>query len=206
MAISFQTLVVAIVTVVFLHIWSTRYVWHQGTKYYEDTTKPAAILDIVHNNTPDWSAYNDTKNWFLLIYVIPFFMNRSNGDWISEAIIKACIMFALRSLSIVATILPKDSRCKVNQLDPYHLTVGGTCYDKMFSGHFAFGLLSTSLLFKYGFVSDSVASIGLWSIINVMNFVLLTVTRGHYTQDLLVALFVVALVHLGYEKYVSNVI
>ena len=200
-SIPFETIVLAIVVAIIFHTLSTHYVWVQGTKFYENQNQPAPILDVVHNNTADLSSYNDTKNLFLLVYVVPFLLEKSDGDWITEGVVKLCIIFVLRSLTMVATILPKNNTCKVKELDLYHLTVGGTCYDKMFSGHFAFGLLATSILFKYGLVSNSAFNIGLWSIINIVNGWLLTVTRGHYTQDLFVATYVVVLIHLGYDKY-----
>lgn len=203
--ISFETIIILIVGTIALHVWSTQYVWNQGTKFYEGQFQPAPVLDIVHNNTTDRSAYNDTKNWFLLVYVMPFLLIKGNSNWITEAIVKLCIVFALRSLTMVTTILPKNSSCKVKELDSYHLTIGGTCYDKMFSGHFAFGLLATSILFKYGFMPTSATSIGLWTVINIVHAWLLTVTRGHYTQDLLVAIYVVALVHFGYDTYLTRV-
>ncbi len=95
---------------------------------------------------------------------------------------------------MITTILPKNESCSVDKLNMFHMTLGGTCYDKMFSGHFAFGLLSTILAFKHGFMESSISNVSLYALINVIHFWIIAVTRSHYTMDLVVAFYVTMLV------------
>jgi hypothetical protein len=49
---------------------------------------------------------------------------------------------------MICTILPKTQNCEVQKLDLFHKTIGGTCFDKMFSGHAAFCIIMTLLLYR----------------------------------------------------------
>lgn len=75
------------------------------------------------------------------------------------------------------------------------MSIGGTCYDKMFSGHFAFGLLMTLLAFQHNFVAYNGLNILVAVIVNAMHFIIITATRAHYTMDVMVALYVTLLVN-----------
>jgi hypothetical protein len=61
-----------IVAAVILHLATTKFVWQQGTQFYQSGTGLGKIWDMVHESSPDLSKYNYSKNWFLLIYVLPF--------------------------------------------------------------------------------------------------------------------------------------
>jgi hypothetical protein len=191
----------------FLHFWSTHFVWKTGTAHYftlqqntPDHLPPQPlqkqyIYDIIHSNTPDYSRYNYSKNWFLLMFLIPMFINfeRVNVAFLKELVIKFCLILMIRSITIMSTILPRQQGCEVKSLGLFNYALGGTCYDKMFSGHFAFGLLITLLLFKYDIVASN--SIYYFTTANILHFFILAVTRSHYTMDLLVAIFVTLFVN-----------
>jgi hypothetical protein len=132
------------------------------------------------------------------------FAGHFSSQLVSEAVIKLSMIYILRSITMVTTILPRAKSCEVKQLDFFHYTIGGTCYDKMFSGHFAFGLLCTSLIFKYGIADLSLTNFLFWGLMNTIHFFLLTMTRGHFTQDVVVAGYVVALVHFAYDYWSSQ--
>ena len=60
----------------------------------------------------------------------------------------------------------------------------------MFSGHFAFGLLLTLLLFKYNILENNWFNMILFVCINAIHLFILSVTRSHYTMDMIVSLYV----------------
>jgi hypothetical protein len=197
----------------FVHFWSTKFVWNTGTRHYKQLQRSEStnikdnqkdnqeyIYDIVHFNTRDYSEYNYSKNWFLLAFLIPMFINfeRVNTQFLKELVVKFCLILIIRSVMMMSTILPRQRGCEVKSLGLFNYTIGGTCYDKMFSGHFAFGLLLTLLILRYNIV-DGVYSMYYFIIINTLHFFILTITRSHYTVDLLVAILVTFFVN----EYVS---
>lgn len=54
----------------------------------------------------------------------------------------------------------------------------------------AFGLLSTFLIFKYDFLEMSTFNISLFVFLNILHFLMIGVTRAHYTVDMIVAIYV----------------
>jgi hypothetical protein len=174
------------------------------------TIKNNSIWDIIHSNFPDYSEYNYTKNWYLIFFFIPIIFNIHNisFDFIYEFFIKFMILIFFRSLTIISTILPRNCELnlKLNKKTDfwnviYHKTIGGGYYDKCFSGHTAFGLLLTLLLFKYNFLQTNLFNITLYTIFNIIHFFLIAVTRSHYTVDVVVAIFMTLWVH-GIRIYV----
>lgn len=176
---------------ILLHFVTTNFVWKTGTKYYiESPEKP--IYDIVHANTIDYSRYNYTKNWFMMFFFLPMFINfdKVSKTFLYELVLKFCIIIIIRSITMSSTILPRQNGCEVKSLGLFNMTIGGTCYDKMFSGHFALGFLITLMLFKYGILEKNTNNIGLFGLINIVHAIILTITRSHYTMDVVVAFFI----------------
>jgi hypothetical protein len=105
---------------------------------------------------------------------------------------------------MVTTILPKQNGCSVKSLGWFDMTIGGTCYDKILSGHFAFGLLLTLMMFKYNFVKPD--RYYYFIILNIVHAIILAVTRSHYTLDIVLALFVTLIINYGYDnlKFIKN--
>lgn len=168
-----------------IHLLVTRFVWVKGS------VSDGKIYDIIHNNVPDYSRYNYTKNWFLLVFLIPFILQPSKltSNVLIDFAVKMCLVVLLRSFTIGTTILPKADSCQVKKLDAFHLTLGGTCYDKMFSGHFAFGLLLTLIAFKNGFIEVNTTNTLLATVVNAMHFFIIAATRSHFTMDLVVSIY-----------------
>jgi hypothetical protein len=119
-----------------------------------------------------------------------------------EFIVKFMILILLRAFTIISTILPRNSKIKVKLNKKtdfwsllYHRTIGGGGYDKIYSGHAAFGLLLTLLLFKYNFLESNVFNIMLYTLLNIIHFMIIGITRSHYTVDIIVAIFMTLWVH-----------
>jgi hypothetical protein len=188
-----------IIGAIVLHFLCTRFVWEQGTLHYV-TNKNINIYDIIHNNTPDYSRFNYTKNWYLLLFLIPIVLNLNliTSGIVSEFVIKFCIVLIFRSIFMITTILPKQDGCSVTSLGLFDMTIGGTCYDKILSGHFAFGLLLTLMMFKYNFIKPN--HYYYFVILNVIHAIVLAVTRSHYTLDIMLALCVTLIVNYGYDN------
>lgn len=189
------------------HLYFNERTWIEGNSFYNQNNSNNSyhtIYDIVHTTTKDYSEYNYQKNWYLLVFILPFVMNyrRINKARLYEVVVKLCMMVLLRSWTISATIPPKNETCNVKELDLFHRTIGGTCYDKMFSGHFAFGIIATFLLFKFRFVPLTKLSVFMYTLINVVHFLIITMTRSHFTIDTIIGLYVAILIHIAFE-YVS---
>jgi hypothetical protein len=93
------------------------------------------------------------------------------------------IMLFIRSICIICTILPSQKNC-----DKTSITYG--CYDKLYSGHFATGLVATLVCWKY----NTITSIVFYSL-NFINATLIMLLRAHYTNDILMALFATLSIH-----------
>jgi hypothetical protein len=186
------------------------FVYRTGTKFYTvdkiDLKNPKCknddVWDLLHSNFNNYSQYNYTKNWYMIVFFIPLLYKIHNisSEFIKEFLLKFLFIIFLRSITIITTILPKNTSVEVKpdkygNLSLFDKTIGGGCYDKMFSGHFAFGLLLTLLLFKYNFIELNTLNITLFSILNIVHLFILSVTRSHYTMDMIVSLYVTLFVY-----------
>lgn len=183
-----------------IHTVATQFVWKKGTQVYtkNECLSNNRIYDIIHDNVEDLSMYNYTKNWYLLVFLVPYLINFGSVQHFvyRDITVKLCLIIILRSLTIGTTILPKSGKCEVENLNAFHLTIGGTCYDKMFSGHFAFGLLMTLVAFKYNLLNSSATNVVGAIIVNALHFLIIAATRSHYTMDIVVSVYVTLLVSL----------
>ena len=195
---------VCVIFVLFLHITAMDFVYKKGKKFYRKSN--IKIWDIIHSNFDDYSRFNYAKNMYLLLFLVPILFNLSKISvesfisFISEFFYKFMIIVFLRSLTIAATIFPKNCKFKVKKSKNiwskiYNKIICGGCYDKIFSGHMSFGLLLTLLLFKYNFLELNVLNTLLFTIINVIHVLILGVTRSHFTVDMIVATYVTLFVH-----------
>ena len=75
------------------------------------------------------------------------------------------------------------------------MTIGGTCYDKMFSGHLSFGLFTTLFLFKNNLLESTFFNKMLFILINIIHFFIIAIIRSHYTIDLIVSFFITTFVY-----------
>lgn len=169
--------------IVIIIIFGLNYWCHLiGMDFYKDQPTNYKIHDLLHSVLPDLHDYHISIDIIGFIAVIPAIMY-FNQELTIEFLTKFLIIMLIRAFTIVSTVLPKYERCDT-KFDYRNFILGG-CYDKIFSGHFAFLLLITLLLEKYKYIS-----LRTLIVINVIHFVMLLVFRWHYTIDIIIALFV----------------
>ena len=94
------------------------------------------------------------------------------------------VIFIIRIITTLVTILPKYKECKTDE------QIFGGCYDKIFSGHFASVFLATLLYLKYNWITMPILIL-----INFINSIGILLRRSHYTIDIIMALFVTLFVY-----------
>ena len=183
-----------------IHIGLNYTAQKNGDDYYqqritENKTTPK-VFDIMHKYLPDWSN-NEwlLNNIMLLLSMIPMiYINDLNLYY--DFITLLLIVNIIRDLTINITILPKDKNCNPNQHSFTYSSKFGSCYDKIFSGHFAFVFILSLLYNSYNIITNVPLLIG-WNIINSLIILLI---RSHYTVDLIVSFFVCITIFNGYMK------
>jgi len=218
------TTIISLLVISMVHISAMSFVFYKGTEFYcrknkrqkqvSSLTKTLTpIWDIIHSNFPDYSVFNYSKDIYLVVFFLPIIFNLQNISivYLYEFFWKFMILIFLRSFTIVSTILPRNStlKVKINKKTDfwtvlYHRTIGGGCYDKIFSNHAAFGLLATLLLFKYSFLESNIFNTSLFILINLIHFMMIGVTRAHYTVDIIVAIYVTLWIYES--QYINKIL
>jgi hypothetical protein len=172
------------------HIYMSNNLENIASQYYDTREKnnktTPKVYDIAHKFLPEINKYNTIHHIITFIFILPIFLDFNIlqeflGYWI--------VIFILRTITTVVTILPKYKECKYNGKSLFHSVFGG-CYDKIFSGHFASVFLATLLYLKYGWIK-----IPMLILINLINSISILLVRGHYTIDLIVAFFATLFVY-----------
>lgn len=204
MGIDQSTFAIIVTIIILTHLKAMEFVYRTGTAFYggNEKCKKDDVWDILHANFKNYSKYNYTKNFYMIVFFIPLIYNifKVSDKLVKEFLLKFLIIIFLRSITIISTILPKNTSVEVKpdkygNLSLFDKTIGGGCYDKMFSGHFAFGLLLTLLMFKYNIVENNILNILLFILLNAVHLFILGVTRSHYTMDMIVSLYVTLFVY-----------
>lgn len=211
MEVSHVTFSIIVTFIIICHVKAMEFVYKKGSRYYnkyhvmkyKKNKNYLDVWDVIHNNFKDYSKLSYAKNWYTILFLVPIIMNMNyvSIEFIKEFVLKFCIIVFLRSLTIIVTILPKNTSNviskpkKYEKLNLFDKMVSGGCYDKMFSGHFAFGLLLSLLIFKYNIVNMSVLNVVSFVLINMFHLMILSVTRSHYTMDMIVSLYVTLFVY-----------
>lgn len=204
MGIDQSTFAIIVTIIILTHLKAMEFVYRTGTAFYggNEKCKKDDVWDILHANFKNYSKYNYTKNFYMIVFFIPLIYNifKVSDKLVKEFLLKFLIIIFLRSITIMSTILPKNTSVEVKpdkygNLSLFDKTIGGGCYDKMFSGHFAFGLLLTLLMFKYNIVENNILNILLFILLNAVHLFILGVTRSHYTMDMIVSLYVTLFVY-----------
>tara|TARA_B100000424_G_C22923106_1_gene491132 strand:- start:25 stop:645 length:621 start_codon:yes stop_codon:yes gene_type:complete len=173
-----------------LHIISTNFLL-QNTPHEYAHKEP--LYDIIINNIPDYSKYHYLVNLIMLILIIPFIIDPKLKYFISIFKYFSIIIF-LRVITTSVTILPAcELNCCKMRNDLMHY-IFGHCNDKIFSGHTSLSLILVYLIYKYKLVSNNL----LYLFIGIQIFIalLLIITKGHYTIDVLLAYFITGTVLL----------
>ncbi|NBU34325.1 hypothetical protein EB118_08990 [bacterium] len=145
------------------------------------------VYDILHRHMPEWHEYNTVHDMITFGMVLPMFVYPRIFQRYLRLLL---IVFLIRTVTINMTILPKYKGCVVKQ----YSSVLRTCYDKIFSGHFAWVFLAALLYVENGIVS-------IYTAISMVMVVAAgaIVTRDHYTIDLFVSLLVCTLVYQNFS-------
>lgn len=161
-----------------------------GRWHYEQNDPKGTIFDILHYSIPDlqsYAVYNDT---ILVLTMISFLFVPNSVVILKEFLGKFILIMAIRALTIISTILPKQDTC--NSDHTWISMFKGKCYDKVFSGHTAFVFLATLIYHRENILSFP-ALVG----INLANITSILLTRSHYTIDVILAIVITYLVYDG---------
>jgi len=167
-----------------LHICCTRYLMY-GEPHKYTHTKP--LYDIIINNIQDVSKYHYLINYIMFILLIPFLIRPKYEYFISMFKYTSIVLF-FRAITTSVTILPscETKFCKLqNNCLNY---IMGHCNDKIFSGHTSLSLILVYLINRYNLVDDSLLYFFIF--IQILIAILLVVTKGHYTIDVLLGYFI----------------
>jgi hypothetical protein len=132
------------------------------------------IYDIAHYYLPNLEEYYNLSDIVTFLCIVPLVFYNMIPEYISFFI----PLFITRSIVNRMTVLPKQKKCAIEKTS---ITSGG-CYDKIYSGHFSSALLATLLYYKYNLINLNVLVL-----INIVNGIMILLTRGHYTIDIYVA-------------------
>lgn len=157
------------------------------------------IYDLGHRYLPNYSKHYLNfviKDLYVLLLSFVPFLFTGNYEAFKDYLSFYIVIILIRSITINLTILPKDKDCKYedNSMNPFNIL--NSCYDKIFSGHFATLFLATLIFYKYNIIN----SIPILIIINIINSFLILTTRSHYTIDIIVSLITVLLVYTNNIK------
>lgn len=167
-----------------LHIFSTNFLL-QNTPHEYAHKEP--LYDIIINNIPNYSKYHYLVNLIMLILIVPFLLNPKLKYFTSIFKYFSIIIF-FRVITTSVTILPacELNCCKLKNDLLYYIF--GHCNDKIFSGHTSLSLILVYLIYKYKLVNNNLLYFFIG--IQILIALLLIITRGHYTIDVLLAYFI----------------
>lgn len=170
-----------------------------GKNFYGHKWEETKIYDILHENTPDFHEWKEVNDIIPITIILSTFFIKQPLPLVKEFLGKYLLIMSFRALTMMSTILPKHEKCDPT-LTFIHM-LKGQCYDKVFSGHMSFVLLSTLIYLREGIIS-----IPTFLALNASQFASIILTRSHYTVDVLLALFITYLVFDGdyhiFKKYV----
>lgn len=177
---------------ILLHLLMVNYVHNTGSSFYNNRIAQQKITpkvyDIGIKYTPNLS---DNTVLIYLSHFLAIVLPLMFGESVLKTYIQYWIViYIIRYLFNSITILPKDKTCDDNNFS-FTNYITGHCYDKIFSGHFASGVLLSLILYNKGIVT----SIPLLVILNSLNAFLILSLRFHYSIDLLVAILVTVIVY-----------
>lgn len=165
------------------HISSNYFLENIANKWYSKNSK--GIFDIFHICLPDLREnILDIKETLTKLYLIPllFYGNRTVYNFL-KTYLKVMI---IRTVFLIQTVLPKYHKCipkhgfSLKNILLYF--TGETCYDKIFSGHFAIIYIASRIYHLY-----KIPILGNIWFINIANALLILLTRDHYTVDISVS-------------------
>lgn len=168
-------------TVAFLATFLANYACNVLGRRHYDVDNNTEIFDLGHIVLPRWRV-KPLESLVLELGPLLFVFVRGVGPVVKampDFLYVFGMVLLLRVLTTMATILPRDRECDTSQLGIKEI-ITGFCYDKLFSGHTALGVIVAMTMVKHGIWSPGVAWIyPVWMALYVL------LTRGHYTADVL---------------------
>lgn len=173
-----------LVLFLFANKYILNYIEHAGDNFYMKYPDFPRVYDVLHEGLPYIPMLEHMSDIMcvslLLLLVI---LDRTIFYYFLGFILT---IFIIRSITILVTVLPKNKKCNVKYASMFR----GGCYDKIFSGHFATGLLATIMLYSNNYIN-----LIFLLLINFMNALFIILSRNHYTIDIIVALFITLFVY-----------
>lgn len=182
----------SLIVCVMLTVWLGNYVaLSVGRRQFEHPEKTCAtsVVDIGHQLVPQMHIPVGVAIAFSGLWIPFVLLSSARMAIVRRIAMPFMLLFALRAITNVVTILPKDDTCNSNLT--WHMALNGGCYDKVFSGHSATVVLVSLALVTYG-VWPAWAGWGY----TIGMVLMLLVSRGHYTVDIVLGL---ALGYLGWR-------
>jgi hypothetical protein len=192
--VSMITLSIALLVIIAISTKITNYL---GEDFYKGTSTHEDIYDIIHTNTPDLHAYEYVVDIIPFLLILSFFFIPIG--LFKEFAGKFLLLMLIRAVTTVSTILPRHGECKLEST--WYSFLRGQCYEKIFSGHMTFTLLASLIYLREKMISP----IQFWAT-NMFEFLAITMTRAHYTVDLIVAIVITYLVYEGDYHVFHNVV
>ena len=191
--------ILLIILYIIFHVLLNINVQKNGNQFYLNREKNnktrSKVFDILHKYIPE----NENLEWvthiILCIMILPLFI-KNDSQLYFDLVILLILINLIRDITINLTILPKNKTCKIEHPTNIPQHIVGSCYDKIFSGHFAFVFILSLLYYS----NSLITSIPLLVCINLINSYFLLLSRSHYTIDIVVSFFVVYLVYTHYSK------
>jgi hypothetical protein len=183
-----------------IHAYFNAAVQKTGDDFYMDRidkqkTTPK-VYDVMHKVLPKNTGIHWLTNYMLVLSLLPLIFN-FNSDLGYNFLGLLITVNIIRDISINLTILPKDIDCVPDKTIISHIL--GSCYDKIFSGHFSFVYILTLLYYSYGYFT-SIPLLVSWNIINAL---IILVSRSHYTIDIVMAFFVCSFVFVQNYNFLN---
>lgn len=169
---------------IIFHMYVYKLVEKTGHVHYKD--QPIDLFDAIHKHVPHMDYNTDIS---VVVFILPLIFNLQNESFYKELFIGLILIFFIRDIFNLATILPQDESCEYSA----EFKLSGGCWDKVFSGHFSLCYFLSLMYYKYGIIT----SIPLIVIANIINALLIITSKSHYTVDVLTAFFVTSLVAQG---------
>ena len=175
--VSFGTAALVFVIGTFVNTMGLFYTQHHGLKHFVDKgcTNPRDVGFLSFTHDPTTKEILDGP---LFILLPTAFMAASTRrvELFRDLLLMFGIVLVIRGISISLTQLPHTTEPNRSRSLIDSCLFGGD-YDKIFSGHTAFIVISTMLLVKYGVWPTAMY------VLPVVVALLLVQTRSHYTVD-----------------------
>ena len=192
-------IIIIIVLYLIFHCILNNFAQNSGELFYKnriDNNKVTPkVYDIMHKYIPEIKDGEWLTNTIIVLSTIPLF-KEYNYQLYFDFILLLFIVNFIRDITINLTILPKHKDCSLKNHSEIYKHIAGACYDKIFSGHFAFVFLLSSIYYNNSVITNLPFLI-IW---NLINAVLIISVRSHYTIDIWVAFLVCFIVFNQYSK------